>query len=84
MTEKPCWPRRTKPKLWSRAKKHPKTVRFVKTVNGETALNEASLTRARRLVGLKGYVTNMPADVMPTTEVISSYHSLWQVEASFG
>ena len=61
----------------------PKMVRFVKTVNGETALDEASLSRARKLVGLKGYVTNMPAPVMPAAEVIASYHSLWQVEASF-
>jgi len=60
-----------------------RTPRFVKTTNGATALDEAALTRARRLVGLKGYVTNMPAAVMPAGEVIASYHSLWQVEASF-
>lgn len=63
--------------------KAPKKPRFVKIVNGETALDEASLTRARKLVGLKGYVTNMPATVMPASEIINSYHSLWQVEASF-
>ncbi len=57
--------------------------RFVKTKNGSTKLDEAALARARRLVGLKGYVTNLPADVMPAGEVIASYHSLWQVEASF-
>ena len=34
-------------------------------------------------VGLKGYVTNIPAEVMPPGEVIASYHALWQVEASF-
>ncbi len=60
-----------------------RTPRFVKTVNGATSLDQAALARARRLVGLKGYVTNMPATVMPATEVIASYHSLWQVEASF-
>ncbi len=57
--------------------------RFVKTKNGSTRLDEAALARARRLVGLKGYVTNLPADVVPAGEVIASYHSLWQVEASF-
>lgn len=60
-----------------------RTPRFVKTKNGATSLDEAALARARRLVGLKGYVTNMPATVMPAAEVIASYHSLWQVEASF-
>jgi len=57
--------------------------RFVTTTNGSRKLDEASLARARRLVGLKGYVTNIPADLMPAHEVISSYHNLWQVEQSF-
>ena len=60
-----------------------RTPRFVKTSNGTRTLDEASLTRARRLEGLKGYVTNIPAELMPAGEVIGSYHALWQVEASF-
>ena len=35
------------------------------------------------LVGLKGYVTNIPAAIMDPGEVIASYHDLWHVEASF-
>ena len=57
--------------------------RFVTTKNGTQTLDEASLARARRLVGRKGYVTNIPATLMPAGEVIASYHELWQVEASF-
>ena len=60
-----------------------RTPRFVKTSNGARTLDEASLARARRLEGLKGYVTNIPVEVMPAGEVIGSYHDLWQVEASF-
>lgn len=60
-----------------------RTPRFVKTKNGAISLDETALARARRLSGLKGYVTNLAADVMPAAEVIASYHSLWQVEASF-
>ncbi len=60
-----------------------RTPRFVRTNNGAAELDEASLARARRLVGLKGYVTNIPADLMPAGEVIASYHDLWQVEQSF-
>ncbi|WP_157073437.1 IS1634 family transposase, partial [Kribbia dieselivorans] len=60
-----------------------RTPRFVKTSNGATTLDEASLARARRLVGLKGYVTNIPAHLMPASEVITSYHDLWHVEQSF-
>ena len=53
-------------------------------VRGQQAsLDEASLARAEALVGLKGYVTNITAAVMPAAEVIASYHSLWQIEASF-
>ncbi|WP_332603744.1 IS1634 family transposase, partial [Arthrobacter sp. S2(2024)] len=57
--------------------------RFIKTSNGSRSLDEASLARARRLVGLKGYVTNIPLGVMPAGEVIASYHDLWHVEQSF-
>ncbi len=60
-----------------------RTPRFVKTARGRFVLDEAALARAQRLVGLKGYVTNIPATVMPATEVISSYHDLWHVEQSF-
>lgn len=57
--------------------------RFVKASTSGFTLDEAALARARRLVGLKGYVTNIPAHLMPAAEVISSYHDLWNVEASF-
>ena len=36
-----------------------------------------------RLVGLKGYVTNIDAAQMPAAEVIGKYHELWHVERSF-
>jgi Transposase DDE domain len=60
-----------------------RTTRFVKTRHGAQELDTASLERARRLVGLKGYVTNIEAALMPATEVIASYHDLWRVEQSF-
>ena len=60
-----------------------RTPRFVKTRNGSAELDQASLARARRLVGLKGYVTNIPASLMPAGQVITSYHDLWHVEQSF-
>jgi transposase len=60
-----------------------RTPRFVKTTNGTKTLDEASLARARRLVGLKGYLTNIPATVMDPDEVIGSYHELWHIEQSF-
>ena len=60
-----------------------RTPRFVTTAKGTPTLDEASLARARAMVGLKGYVTNIGADIMGPGEVISSYHDLWHVEQSF-
>lgn len=60
-----------------------RTPRFVKTRNGANEIDETSLARARGLVGLKGYVTNIPVALMPAREVIGSYHDLWHVEQSF-
>lgn len=61
----------------------PKATRFVKTRNGKTHFDETAYDRAMRLTGWKGYVTNIPKDIMPPSEVISSYHDLWHVEQSF-
>jgi hypothetical protein len=60
-----------------------KATRFVKTRAGDRVLDEASLARAQSLVGLKGYVTNIPTTVMAAGEVIGKYHDLWRVERSF-
>ena len=60
-----------------------RTPRFVKNAGGTPALDEKALARARKLAGLKGYITNIPASVMPPAEVISCYHDLWHVEQSF-
>jgi hypothetical protein len=60
-----------------------KSARFVKVRGDDRAVDEASLARAQSLVGLKGYVTNVPVAVMPATEVIAKYHDLWHVEKSF-
>lgn len=63
-------------------KKAARASRFVNATNGAKTLDEASLARARRLVGLKGYVTNIPLTVMGAREVIERYHDLWRVEQS--
>ena len=63
--------------------KRPKGTRFVTTHAGDATLDEASIARARSLVGLKGYVTNIPAGLMGAGEVVSSYHELWHARAVF-
>ncbi|NLE81931.1 MAG: IS1634 family transposase [Rhodococcus sp.] len=63
--------------------KKAKTTRFVKSTAAGQQLDDASLARARSLVGLKGYVTNIPVMLMEPGEVIGKYHDLWHVEQSF-
>ena len=60
-----------------------KKARFVTIAGSDIHVNEALLQRARDLVGLKGYVANIPARLMPPGEVIGAYHDLWHVEQSF-
>ncbi len=57
--------------------------RFV-TVSGATKkVDWARVERARKLAGLKGYVSNIPVQTMDGASVIAAYHDLFQVEASF-
>ncbi len=60
-----------------------KKARFVKTDGAQLSLDNTSVERARRLAGLKGYVTNIPAATMPAADIIASYHDLWRIEQSF-
>ena len=57
--------------------------RFLKITGATKELDQATIDRARQLAGLKGYVTNLTLEQLPGNAVISAYHDLWQVEASF-
>lgn len=46
-------------------------------------LNEELKTKAERLLGIKGYVTNIPLEVLTNEQVIGYYHELWHVEQAF-
>ena len=60
-----------------------KKARFLKVTGAVKQLDQATIDRARQLAGLKGYVTNLPVATMTGQAVITAYHDLWQVEASF-
>lgn len=63
--------------------KQAKITRFVTVSGDHRTLDEASLARARGLVGLKGYVTNIDAAQMPASEVIGKYHDSGTWNAHF-
>jgi transposase len=55
--------------------------RFIKLVGADKSVNRALEAKARALAGIKGYITNLPG--ASAEFVISAYHRLFQIEASF-
>jgi transposase len=47
------------------------------------ALNEALVGKTKSLLGVKGYYTNIPKEMLSDKDVVARYHDLWNVEASF-
>lgn len=46
-------------------------------------LNDELRERAEKLIGIKGYCTNIPENVLSNNQVIDHYHGLWHVEQAF-
>jgi transposase len=69
------------------ARKGPvKRVKFVKKSphhKDSFALDEELKEKAEKLLGIKGYCTNIPEEVLSNTQVIDYYHELWHVEQAF-
>ena len=57
--------------------------RFVRITDAAPAVDWDLVKRAQDLAGLKGYVTNIDADVLTGDHVVTAYHDLYQVERSF-
>jgi hypothetical protein len=57
--------------------------RFVRITDAAPAVDWDLVKRAQNLAGLKGYVTNIDAEVLGGDHVVTAYHDLYQVERSF-
>ena len=57
--------------------------RFVKITDAVKGVDWALVERARYLIGLTGYVTNIDTDTMDGQQVVAAYKELYQVERSF-
>ncbi|MDP2638221.1 MAG: IS1634 family transposase [Candidatus Levybacteria bacterium] len=57
-----------------------KRFRFLKQEGSQLSLNTDLVTKAEKLEGIKGYLTNTN---LPETAVIEKYHDLWKIENSF-
>jgi len=63
-----------------------KRAKFVKKSEGHKdalELNEDLKAKTERLLGIKGYVTNIPPETLSNEQVISYYQELWHVEQAF-
>ena len=54
--------------------------RFIKVLNRKHRLNTELITKAQKLEGIKGYLTNT---TLPEASVIERYQDLWRIENSF-
>lgn len=60
-----------------------KRAKFIKGGTRGYALDEQRIARAERLLGIKGYCTNVPRAKLDNRSVIARYHDLWHVEKAF-
>lgn len=57
--------------------------RFVSQGRMGMSFDDKAFERAKRLAGLKGYITNIPAHLSHGRQIIAHYHELRHVEQSF-
>lgn len=60
-----------------------KRAKFVKASGGSYEINQILIEKTTRLLGIKGYYTNIPKNQMGDEDVIAQYKNLWHVEQSF-
>lgn len=58
-------------------------VKFTKTNNQEVELNESLIQKTQKLLGIKGYYTNLPEAVADNQTIMNRYHELYKVEQAF-
>jgi len=63
-----------------------KRAKFVQKKTEDTncfVLNEKLKEKTEKLLGIKGYITNIPQSVLSNAQVMDCYHDLWHVEQAF-
>jgi len=63
-----------------------KRVKFVKKSNHRKSIfifDEALKVKTEKLLGIKGYCTNITEDILPDQAIVTYYHDLWRVEQAF-
>ena len=60
-----------------------KKTKFIQTKGQKIELNEALIEKTQKLLGIKGYYTNLEASVADNKMIIERYHELYKVEQAF-
>jgi transposase len=59
--------------------------RYLKIVNkGKVAINQKAVRLDAERDGLFGILTNVPAETLPSAEILRRYKELWKIEDAFG
>ena len=58
-------------------------MKFAKTTEEQVILNEALIEKTKKLLGVKGYYTNLEEDIVDNKTIIKRYHELYRVEQAF-
>ena len=58
-------------------------VKFLKTEGAKVSLNDELITKTEKLLGIKGYYTDIPHSIADNKMVIERYHDLYKVEQAF-
>jgi transposase len=60
-----------------------KRVKFIKNTGDHPVLNQALIEKSKKLLGIKGYYTNLSENVASNQTIIERYHELYKVEQAF-
>lgn len=58
-------------------------LKFTKTKNQHLTLNDELIEKTKKLLGVKGYYTNLEESVASDTSIIERYHELYRIEQAF-
>lgn len=60
-----------------------KKLKFIQTKNQKVMLNEKLIDKTKKILGIKGYYTNLEETVADNKTIIERYHELYKIEQAF-
>lgn len=60
-----------------------KKVKFIKTSGEQIELNETLIQKSKKILGIKGYYTNLEENLVNNPTIIERYHQLYRIEQAF-